>query len=77
MTRASEAILFSDKVYVNLYVENMAKNLGKDLNIESLILMHDGSLVAFSTTNGVSLNNHTKLERSEIKEQDIEHNIER
>ena len=47
------------------------------LNIESLILMHDGSLVAFSTTNGVSLNNHTKLERSEIKEQDIEHNIER
>lgn len=51
-------------VYVNQYVENLAKKLGKDLNIESTILMHDGSLISFSTSNGLALNNHIQLQRN-------------
>lgn len=48
-------------INTQIVVENAIKNTGKNINFESVVLMHDGSLVSFSTKDGLSLTNQQQL----------------
>ena len=49
-------------VYANMYLDNMISKSGKQINSESVILMHDSSLVYFTTANGLHINQVVKLQ---------------
>jgi len=50
-------------VYTQKVVEDQIKSLGKNISLESVILMHDGTLVSFNTKNGLTLTHESHLER--------------
>lgn len=54
-------------VNTQFVVGNQIKNMGKNIQFESVILMHDGSLVSFSMDNGLNLtcNKQISMERQE------------
>ena len=49
-------------IYANQYLDMLCHKLGRDdVEAESIILMHNGMLISFSTKNGVSLTGETHL----------------
>lgn len=49
-------------IYANQYLDMLCKKFGKeDITPESTVLMHDGTLISFSTKNGVKLTSEHKL----------------
>ncbi len=49
-------------IYANQYLDMLCKKFGRDeITPESTVLMHDGTLISFSTKNGVKLTSEHKL----------------
>lgn len=42
-------------VYATMYLDNLAKKHNKKINTEAMVLLHNGTLLTFSTANGVQL----------------------
>lgn len=58
-------------IYANQYLDMLCQKYGRDdIACESTVLMHDGTLISFSTKNGVELTSEQKVEL--IKEKDEE-----
>lgn len=49
-------------IYASQYLQMLAEKYAKDIETESTILMFDGTLISFSTKNGVVLTSENKLE---------------
>lgn len=49
-------------IYANMYLDNMLRELGLPEVAESIILMHDGRVVSFTTNKGVALTGNSMLE---------------
>ncbi|MBE5746205.1 MAG: hypothetical protein E7359_02840 [Clostridiales bacterium] len=52
-------------IFVNLYLEMLVEKRNNNISVQSVVLMHDGTLLSFSTKDKVSLDS---LEKLEIKE---------
>ena len=50
-------------VYAEQYLENLVQKYQKDISCESSILMHDGTLICFSSQNGLVLTNEQTLDQ--------------
>ena len=59
-------------IYANQYLDMLCEKYGKDYNIESTVLMHDGTLISFSTRDGVKLTSEQKLELNTQKNEEQE-----
>lgn len=60
-------------VYANQYLDMLCKKFGRDeITPESTVLMHDGTLISFSTKNGVELTDNHKLTLIEQDEEKLE-----
>ncbi len=55
-------------VYAEQYLEMLIAKYGKEITANSTILMHDGSLISFSTKSGLALTGEQKFEISKNKE---------
>ena len=58
-------------VNIQLVVDNAIKKMGKNVSLESVVLMHDGSLVSFSTNNGLTLTHESQLERHKEEAENV------
>lgn len=61
-------------IYANQYLDMLCKKYGReDIIPESTVLMHDGTLVSFSTKKGVRLTSENKLTLNKQIEEDLEY----
>ena len=51
-------------IYAQMYVDKLIKDNGKNITAQSTVLMHDGSLVSFSTQQGLALTEDIKLKQN-------------
>lgn len=60
-------------IYANQYLDMLCQKCERgNLTCESTVLMHDGTLISFSTKNGVELTGEQKLELKKEKEERLE-----
>lgn len=60
-------------IYANQYLDMLCQKCGRDnITCESTVLMHDGTLISFSTKNGVKLTSEHKIELNEEKVEELE-----
>lgn len=57
-------------IYANLYLDNMLKEHGLPQIAESVILMHDGNVISFTTNDGIVLTGNDSLKNIEKQTQE-------
>lgn len=50
-------------IYAGQYLQMLAEKYGKEIDTESTILMYDGTLISFTTQNGITLTSERNLEK--------------
>ena len=58
-------------VYATQYLQMLAEKYGKDISTESVILMYDGTLISFTTNNGITLTSERNLEQEKNKKAQV------
>lgn len=58
-------------LYAQMYLDNLIARNNPSLTSQSIVLMHTGNLVAFSTQNGVNLDCHQKLEQNKNAQEEF------
>lgn len=59
-------------IYANQYLDMLCKKYGKDITPESTVLMHDGTLISFSTKDGIKLTSEQNFEQNKQKNKEQE-----